>query len=426
MALCLDRLRDAIELALRGDPAVASAVATRDRGDLAVLRAQLDRFSLRVDTFLTEQWRASNLGGSAGPGSCSTFLPLSMTSDGQALGTPVTLLALRPTVGIDSPTQAECDVAKGAYVQSEAISTGFQGQFNLAADLRVPLFSGFRITANVARSRFLRDSAAASVRDTMRTSALSVLRAYWAVRRVELQQQVSQQAIVRFQEAVGIVAARVRAGLAAQADINRMETRRQSELARMADLVGSAAESRAQLAVALGLGGTPLQLTEAVDSLPLPPSSPDDVDPFLSAAYRDRADLRAMHGQVLAATELIRIQRAGYFPQLSLSGLMQFSNNPFNPLAGARAFNQSANPFSNVTGSVFFGEVALSGAIRSVGRIEPRLREAARQGFLLALAGMLLQHCHACAGKTPCNRQRGIAAARAKDQFAIGVIERQK
>ena len=38
------------------------------------------------------------------------------------------------------------------------------------------------------------------------------------------------------------------------------------------------------------------------------------------------------------------------------------------------------------TGSVFFGEVALSGAIRSVGRTEPRLREAARLGFTRAFA----------------------------------------
>jgi outer membrane protein TolC len=340
---------------LRSDPGVASAVVTRERGELAILRAQLDRFSLRVDTFLTEQWRASNLGGSAPPGSCATFAPITTGSDGQVLGTPLQVLAVRPNSGLDSPTASECDAAKGTFAQSEAIITGFQGQFNLAADLRLPIFTGFRITANVARSRHLRDAAAATVRDNMRGAALSVLRAYWAVRRIELQQQVSQQAIARFQEGVGVVAARVRAGLAAQADINRMETRRQSELARMADLVGTAAESRAQLAVALGLGGTPLQLTESADVLPLPPANPDEIDPFLSAAYRDRPDLRAMAAQVQAAAEAVRIQRSGFYPQLSLSGLMQFSNNPFNPLVGARAANQSANPFANITGSLFFG-----------------------------------------------------------------------
>lgn len=347
-------LRDAIELALRSDPAVAAAVATRERSDLAVLRAQLDRVSIRVDTFLTEQWRAANLGGSAPPASCSSLLPLSTLPDGSTLGTPVQLLSISGS-SYGSPSQTQCDAAKGVYVQSEAIASGWQGQFNLAADLRLPLFTGFRITSNVDRARHQRDAAAATVRDNMRQVALTVLRAYWSVRRVELQQQVSRQAIARFQEAVQVVTARVRAGLAAQADINRMETRRQNELARMADLTGSANEARAQLAVALGLGATPVQLTETTDMLPPPPSSPEEVDPILNTAYRERPDLRAMQAQVLAATAMVRMARSTFFPQLSLSSLMQFSNNPFNPLVGARAANQSADPFANITGSLFVG-----------------------------------------------------------------------
>lgn len=347
-------LREAIDLALRGDPSVASAIATRERGDLAILRAQLDRFSVRVDTFLTEQWRASNLGGSAPPASCSSFFPVGTAADGTPLGTPVQLFAVQASA-LSTPTPSQCEALRGAYSQSDAVITGFQGQFNLAADLRLPLFTGFRITANVARSRHLRDSAAATVRDNMRQVALSVLRAYWTVRRVELQQEVSQQALARFQEAVQVVTARVRAGLAAQADINRMETRRQSELARRADLIGSANEARAQLAVALGLGGTPLALTESADHLPAPPSDVEELHQTLEVAYRERPDLRAMGAQVLAAAALVRMQRSTFFPQLSLSSLMQFSNNPFNPLIGARAANQTADPFANITGSLFVG-----------------------------------------------------------------------
>ena len=240
-------LREAIELALRGDPSVASAVATRERSDLAILRAQLDRFSIRVDTFLTEQWRASNLGGSAPPAGCSTFLPTSMASDGTALGTPVQLFAVREL--LRHPDDRSVQLGAGPVRQGDSVITGWQGQFNLAADLRLPLFTGFRITANVARSRHLRDSAAATVRDNMRQVALSVLRAYWTVRRVELQQEVSQQALARFKRRCRS-SRRGYEPAAAQADINRMETRRQSELARRADLTGSADEARAQLAVA--------------------------------------------------------------------------------------------------------------------------------------------------------------------------------
>lgn len=54
-------LRDAIERAMRTDPAIDSARANRSRSELAVLRSQLDRFSLRVDAFVTEQYRVTNL-----------------------------------------------------------------------------------------------------------------------------------------------------------------------------------------------------------------------------------------------------------------------------------------------------------------------------------------------------------------------------
>lgn len=57
---------------------------------------------------------------------------------------------------------------------------------------------------------------------------------------------------------------------------------------------------------------------------------------------------------------------------------------PGGDLAAAAALASALLDKSFPRGSVFFGEVALSGAIRPVGRIEPRLREAARLGFTTA------------------------------------------
>lgn len=338
-------LREALELALRTDPTIPSALAMRDRSHLAVLRAQLDRFSLRVDSFLTEQWRAQNLGGAAPPSACATLFPAG------SLAAPVQLLS--PTG--ESPTQAQCEAAMGQFVQPATVSSGGLGQFNLSANLQVPIFSGFRVTANVDRAKHQRDAASANLRDVHRQVALSALRAYWLVRRVEARQQVSVQAIARYDESVAVVAARVKAGLAPASDINRMETRRQGELVNLADLNGTAAEARAQLGVALGLGGSPISLTESMDDLPSPPARPEEVEGFLESARRDRPDLRAAHFSKLAAADFIRFQKSNYYPQLSASSLLQFSNNPFNPLIGARSANASANPFTNITGSVFFG-----------------------------------------------------------------------
>ncbi len=70
---------------------------------------------------------------------------------------------------------------------------------------------------------------------------------------------------------------------------------------------------------------------------------------------------------------------------LSVTGGYRIAE-PAGDLAAAAALASALLDKPLPQGSVFFGEVALSGAIRPVGRIEPRLREAARLGFSRAFA----------------------------------------
>ena len=70
---------------------------------------------------------------------------------------------------------------------------------------------------------------------------------------------------------------------------------------------------------------------------------------------------------------------------LSVTGGYRIAE-PAGDLPAAAALASSLLDRPTPPGSVFFGEVALSGAIRPVGRIEPRLREAARLGFTQAYA----------------------------------------
>ncbi len=70
---------------------------------------------------------------------------------------------------------------------------------------------------------------------------------------------------------------------------------------------------------------------------------------------------------------------------LSVTGGYRIAE-PAGDLAAAAALASSVLDRPTPQGSIFFGEVALSGAIRPVGRIEPRLREAARLGFTRAYA----------------------------------------
>ncbi len=347
-------LRDAIDLGFRVDPGIVSAKQSRDRAQLAVTRSQLDRFSLRVDAFVNEQYRVSNIAGNPPSPSCSTLAPVRGLTGSGNLYIPLQLLSMSGG-GIGSPTEAECSASGGAYYAGESLQSGALGQFSLAANLNVPVFSGFRVTATVERAKQLRDAAESSLKQSERQIALDVLRAYWAARRLELQIEVSQQSLARFDEATAAVAARVRNGLAPVIDQNRMESRRQNEVSRRADLDGGLLEARAQLGVLLGVSLAGTSLSESSDLPPPPPENMESVEQLLTEARSQRPELRAAHSQLLAQVQAVRIARSTYYPQLALSGLIQFSNNPYNPLIGARVANSTANPFTNITGSVFLG-----------------------------------------------------------------------
>jgi outer membrane protein TolC len=304
-------LNAAVERALQVDPQVLSAVVNLRRSELALHRAKLDRFSLKVDASLSEGWQAIN------------FL----------------------------------STVKGTSVFPSEFSQDVTGHASIGASAQFPIYAGNRVSATISKNRHLREAAAATEKATARSVALDVLRAYWAVRRVELQTAVSADALGRYEEAVTVVGARVRAGLAPPVDVNRIETRRQREKARLAGLEGTAREGLAQLAVALGYGGHPLTLTEPAAVPPPPTAGSAAVDDLLRAAREGRADLVSARRQTAAAEDQIKVARSGYYPQLTAVGSLQYGNGSGTYGYTACQFlnNCTANPFTNLSGTLFLG-----------------------------------------------------------------------
>src|SRR5256885_10326721 len=60
-------LAEAVQMAMKVEPVVAEAHITDDRAKLGVLRAQLDRFSLKIDGLVQELWNKTNIGGAPNP-----------------------------------------------------------------------------------------------------------------------------------------------------------------------------------------------------------------------------------------------------------------------------------------------------------------------------------------------------------------------
>jgi outer membrane protein TolC len=318
-------LGEAVDLAIKTDPLMESAMVDRDRGKLAVLRAQLDRISFRVDGQLQELWNKFNIGGADLPGTCTL-------------------------AGVAVPTlQAVCAMQGGVFTPTA--DSGAQGLFNLAANLQVPLFAGFRIDATVKRAQRTEEAALVQIRRQRRDTALATARAFWGVRRLELLLDVARAVLLRIQESELVAAGRVKAGLAPPIDRNRAVSRRLQQVSSVAEYEGEIQEAAAQLAVALGLKEE-LQLS---GGFTFPEAAPPSAEELVETAEHGRPEAEAARLQIEIAHQGLRIARSAYYPQLGLFGLFQYGNNQLSIGTGARDVSSAANPFSGMSGALTLG-----------------------------------------------------------------------
>lgn len=315
-------LAEAVSLVMRVDPMVAEAHITEQRSQLAVLRAQLDRFQLKVDGQLQELWDRGNIGGPAAY-NCTIFGYTTAAS------------------------KSACAASMGTLGSAVSDSTA-QGLSNLTAQFNYYLFSGFRVEANVKKAKLNDTAAIVQIKQQRKDAALSVARAYWQVRHAMILAKVQQEALERMQDAEQIADARMRAGLAAPIDKNRATQRKLTQVGAVQELVGQARAYAAGLAVTLGIEGP----IECVDDPPIPDAAPLSAEEMVLDAFRRRPETQNARLQTEIQHQQVRIARSNFFPQVSLSALFQYGNRVYSIASGASSFSTSANPFVGMQGDL--------------------------------------------------------------------------
>jgi outer membrane protein len=323
-------LQDAVQAAMHVEPLVAEAHIQDDRARLGVLRAQLDRFSLKIDGSVQELWNKSNIGGPPVYGCSDQTVPSFLC--GVTIST-LTVPGMPTTMGVD---------------QSPSL---WQGLSNFQASLNYFLFSGFRVEANVKRAKTQRQSALVQVKQQRKDTALAVARSYWNVRRLLILRDVQQSALQRMVDAEAIADGRLRAGLAPPIDKNRATQRKLVQMATLEDLLGQARTAAAQLGVALGF----TEELELVDEVVVPEQAPATPAELVRDALGRRPEVQNARLQVELQHQNVRIARSNFFPQLTLFGLFQYGNNAFNVGTGAKSLSSAANPFSDLSGNFTAG-----------------------------------------------------------------------
>lgn len=297
-------LDQAVALAEERSLELSAARIDEERAALRTLRANLERVTASVDASIDELYDKPNLFGPDPPGSPDVLLGLS----------------------------------------------------SLEARIGVPLFSGFRIEADIARAEHL-EGAAQQERARARSElVLAVARAYWSVRRLGLLEEAQRASNERLAESERLVRARVEAGLAAGLDINRAAARGMRLAVERTSLANQRREATVRLALVLGIRAQ--SEGEALELVDVPPRALAPLpraDALVQRALDARPELKAAELRSLALVEEQRAAESAYWPRLDAGLLLQLGNNPALAGVGSRAVVGAAFPFSNIVGDVQAG-----------------------------------------------------------------------
>jgi outer membrane protein len=197
--------------------------------------------------------------------------------------------------------------------------------FDLAANLSIPVWTGFGLEAGWSRARALERAAHAQQRAQLRALTLEVSRAYWSVRWAELQREAAGRALERRGAVASLIKARADAGIAPRPDLNRAEIAVLRQQAQVAEAEGRVAEAHAGLGAALEIEG-PIIL---IDNPPPQGRPLPKLADMLATASRLRPELERARAEALAQRHRVSQIEGDFWPHLSLFGRAEARNEAF-------------------------------------------------------------------------------------------------
>jgi len=202
----------------------------------------------------------------------------------------------------------------------------------LNAAFEIDLFGKYRALSKSAYASWLSSKAA---REQVRLTLIGqVAKAYFAVLSLELQLEISKQALVSREEDYKIYNTRFTNGYISKVDLKRVEAEMYSVRAKTESLTLSLLKAQSNLQVLLGK--SPKEIVEdrlktkkTLGEVFILPTVPENLPSSLMAR---RPDIVKAEQALIAANAEISAARAAYFPDISLTGIGGFASNTLNKL----------------------------------------------------------------------------------------------
>jgi NodT family efflux transporter outer membrane factor (OMF) lipoprotein len=229
-----------------------------------------------------------------------------------------------PTIGID-PAFTSQRYSNGPYFNALPgfSATNSTTQYPFEVNYEVDLWG--QVRRNIAAGKEEMQASSADRANILLSLQAELAFDYFNLRSDDALQQLLNDTVTQFREAVRITTNRYNGGLAIKSDVTQAETELQTAIVAASDV----AIERAQFehAIADLIGVAPASLT--VPFSPLPLNTPPPVIPpgLPSQLLERRPDVAAAERRADEANEAIGIAQAAFYPNINLSGALGFQSN---------------------------------------------------------------------------------------------------
>ena len=181
----------------------------------------------------------------------------------------------------------------------------------------VDIWGKLRRSTEAARANLL--SAEENRKAVMTTLVSEVASAYFSLRELDYQLEISQRTLATRKDSLGLIQNRQAGGVATLLDLRQAEQLVYTASETIPALQQQIEQTENQISLLLGKNPGEVVRGKSLTEQDMPPDVPAGLP---SALLERRPDIRAAEQSLIAANAEIGVARAAYFPQISLSGFL--------------------------------------------------------------------------------------------------------
>ena len=203
------------------------------------------------------------------------------------------------------------------------VSQNYFNNFNLRLGVQQPLFTGFRLQAGAESARMLEKSAGQDLEKDRAEFIFAVKNAYWGLARAREFEKVIDENIRQVGEHLKDVRAFFDQGLLTKNEVLRAELELSNAEIMKIDARNAAEVALTSLDSLIGLPlDTDVDLTTSAESqaFRLPTAADGAGESMVGVALADRPELKSAEFRIRASELGVKAARAGFYPQVFLSG----------------------------------------------------------------------------------------------------------